>query len=208
MIGCFQTKAALAFFVFLLLGCCSIVRCALPPSAYKEWKMNAEEYVSVKVVAVAIPDPVDRKPREPCTRVDYMARVEIQKVIREPSDLAVGDVVTLNTWFTTDGDCPPGPSSPPTIGIGCCGNVYMNSVPGGDNFEVAAGGESFVEGACGLRPCLNQVVKKRCSCKAGVGRKKRVATARRCARRKARNLCSLKGRDYRRVQSRLANFCA
>ena len=210
MIGCFQTKMALTIFLFAAV--CSVVQCELPPKVYEKMKRNADEYVSLEVLDLP---PVIGLPG-PCGIYNYKAKVKIQKVHRKPSDLDVGDVVTLKTWRRLPGkNCPVGPSSPPTISEGWCGNVYMDEASGRRKYEIAAGGKSFekVIGGCldngpkNLAGCL-KIVKKQCSCITGLRSKKaRVRAARTCARDKASKLCNLKTRAFKRVQSKYANFC-
>lgn len=220
MMCSFQTKTALAF--VLLAAACSVIRCELPPSVYEEWKEDADEYVSLKVVDV---EGINVN-KLPCKRVDYQVRARIQKVIRDPSEsvLEVGEVVTLKTWYRKPGgipgsNCPlwVGPSSPPLLADGWCGKAYMNDTSGlrgTRTYKIAAEGKSFKKGSCSgvkrpknLAGCL-KIVKKQCSCITGLKtKKKRAAAARRCARTKAGNLCNLKTRASKLVQSRFANFC-
>lgn len=230
--GCVRTKPGLASFLAVLAAGCffSVARCELPSQVYDDWKKYAEEYASVEVLGTEFGPsfpPTRRRGRRrnlltppgPCTRIPYVARVEIRKVLREPSNLEAGDVVDLETWFRQSDACPPGPSAPPRIGEGWCGTAYMNSTETDLTFEIAAGGKSFEEGTCAddgddderpkrLRACLNEVVKDRCRCRTKGREKKRAAAARRCARRKARSQCDLKERASRRIQTRFANYCA
>ena len=203
--GYCQTKVALAFFLLA-----AVVRGALPPDVYEDWKKSAEEYVSLKVLKVQGINPK----KIPCRIVNYKARARIQKVIRDSSgsDLKVGDVVTLKTYYHKlgSGDCGPwaGPSSPPLLAKGWHGKAYLNSTAVAGTFDIAAGGESFDENAKPKNAggCL-KVVKKKCTCKDQLTTKKRAAAARRCAKKKAGNLCDLNRRATKRVQTRFAKFC-
>lgn len=206
MVYC-QTKVAIAFFLLA-----AVVRGELSQDVYNNWKKYAEAFVSLKALKVQGINPEDI----PCDSVNYKARARIQKVIRDPSgsDLEVGDVVTLKTYYRKPGgdDCPMwvGPSSPPLLAKGWCGRAYMNSTAFAGTYDIAAGGQSFKKGAClGAKPkkaggCL-KVVKKMCTCKEQLRTKKRAA--RRCAKNEAGTRCDLDSRATKRVQTRFAEFC-
>ena len=131
----------------------TVVRSELPPWVYDEYIENAENYVSVKVIANNFNN---KKPgsRKQCNRVDYNVRAKILEVFRSNSipQIQVGDVVDISTWYLNYASkgCQgfAGPGSPDWLYVNWCGNAYLNASDGSDSYTLAAEGQSFEKKAC------------------------------------------------------------
>lgn len=109
----------------------------LPPGAYKELKSKASDVVKLRIIDVTSEEPEKGYLRLECTG-------EVLSVTRSKSGMKKGDEIRFRSYHWTLRRPPPGPRNPPLMRKGWKGLVYLKTVEGKKDFDIAAYGESFV----------------------------------------------------------------
>ena len=114
---------------------------ALPPGSYDKLKAEAQEKLTVKIVAV-------EKQEESKRRLEVLFTAEVLAVDRTKTCLKPGDTIQIQSYRWTGKYR--GPKNPPLLPVGWTGITYLNKADSeaedADNlYTLAAYGESFEE---------------------------------------------------------------
>lgn len=125
----------------MLLAFVSIAPAALPPGSYDKLKAEAQEKLTVKIVAV-------EKQEESKRRLEVLFTAEVLAADRTKTCLRPGDVIQIQSYRWTGKYR--GPKNPPVLPVGWIGIAYLNKADNdaedADNlYSLAAYGASFEE---------------------------------------------------------------
>jgi hypothetical protein len=114
---------------------------ALPPGSYEKLKEEAQEKLSVKIVAVEKQKLNDR-------RLEVLFTAEVLAVERTETCLKPGDTIKIQSYRWTGKYM--GPKNPPLLPVGWTGIAYLNKADSDDEdannlYTLAAYGDSFEE---------------------------------------------------------------
>jgi hypothetical protein len=124
-----------------LLVCITIAPAALPPGSYDKLKAEAQEKLTVNIIAV-------EKQEESKQRLEVLFTAEVLAVERTKACLKPGDIIQIQSYRWTGKYR--GPKNPPVLPVGWIGIAYLNKADSdtedADNlYSLAAYGASFEE---------------------------------------------------------------
>lgn len=137
----FPLISLLLVVALVLLAFVSTTLGALPPGSYEKLKAEAQEKLTIKIVAVEKKAQSDR-------RLEVLFTAEVLEVERTQTGLKLGDMIKIQSYRWTKRYA--GPTNPPLLPVGWVGIAYLNQVeddaPGATKiYTLAAYGASFEE---------------------------------------------------------------
>ena len=137
-------KSVIAIFLgaaLVILAFVAITPAALPPGSYDKLKNEAEEKLTIKIVAVEKQSQSDR-------RLEVLFTAEVLAVDRTKTCRKPGDVIQIQSYRWTGKYR--GPKNPPVLPVGWTGIAYLNNADSeaedtNNLYTLAAYGASFEE---------------------------------------------------------------